>query len=658
MNDKISWWSGISSDVIDGSAEIAVRLMAVRRPIDPVFTPDGKRLAFAVAQVHKTVDGPPFSQIWLSDLEGAAQSVTDVGWSEALPRWSPSGHILAFASDRGSRGLSSHVFILDDTGSHPTELADAGGTIEDMAWESEQTLLLLVADAGAESISMYGAARPAPRDDPAVTQPVGYWRRIKRLDLRSGQIFEVGPSGWSIWEFSQAGADRIVAIGSEEPTENGWYRSSVLDIDLQAHSARNLHRSEWLIACPVASPDLSRVAFVEGWASDRGLLMGEVRIIDLNTSSVSEPLAIPADVAWLKWRDDNSLYFAGIRGLETAYGWIGLDSGAVRRWSEKATLRSRYLCEVTPSPDGTRIAAVVDRFEAPWELAWHSTSEINPDWHVITDLNGWWGKNMPPRTLRRMSWKARDGIEIEGLLVEPIGAGPRPLVLNPRGGPTFPYRFGSVSMLACAVVEAGYPVLMPSPRGTPGRGQAFTRANVGDPGGEELEDVLLGADTCIDLGIAIPGRLAIAGGSYSGYLTAWAVTQHSERFTCAIMMYGISNNVSCHRTCNNARFYEFILQGRPVGREGIGWYMERSPITYISNCKTPTLVLHGERDLCTPLGQGIEFYQALADQGTPTELVVYPREGHAMGNWERDHQIDLAHRVQAWLNQYLGEPAL
>ncbi len=654
-NKTTSWWSGIAPGVIDGSAEIAVKLMAVRRPSDPVFTPDGKRIAFVVAQVFKTADGPPHSQIWITDLEGAAQPVTDEGWTDTLPRWSPSGHTLAFVSDRGSRGLPSHVFVLHEAGSPPTELADVGGTIENMVWESEHTLLLLVAAVGAESISMYGAAKPASHDDPIVTQPVGSRRQVKRLDLSSGQAVEVSPSDWSIWEFSQAGADRIVAIGSEEPTENGWYRSSVIHIDLQAHSARVLHRTEWLVACPAASPDLTRVAFVEGWASDRGLLMGEVRIIDLNTGNVSEPLSIPADVAWIRWRDNASLYFAGIRGLETAYGWIDFDGGDVRLWSEKATLRSRYLCEVTPSPDGTRIAAMADRFEAPWELSWHSTSDGPADWHVISHLNSWWGEHLPPWTLRRISWKARDGLEIEGLLVEPIGGGPRPMVVNSRGGPTFPYRFGSISMLAAAAVEAGYAVFMPSPRGTPGHGQAFTRGNVGDPGGEELEDILLGMDACVDLGVAIPGRIAIAGGSYSGYLTAWAVTQRSERFACAIMMYGISNNVSCHRTCNNARFYEFILQGRPTGREGVSWYMERSPITHIDNCKTPTLVLHGERDLCTPLGQGVEFYQGLADQGVPTELVVYPREGHAMGNWEREHQIDLAHRVRSWLNAYLGQ---
>ncbi|HZQ06187.1 MAG TPA: S9 family peptidase [Anaerolineae bacterium] len=643
------------SQPIDRNAEIAVKLMALRRPIDPVFAPDGKRLAFVVSQICKTADGPPQSEVWISDL-GNSQVVSEAGWTHSLPRWSPNGNTLAFVSDRGNRGVPSHIFLLDQNRFTPIQVADVGGTIEELIWESDHTLLLLIADVGAENISMYGAARPPSQADPQVTQPGGFWRRIKRLDIQSGQAVEVGPVGWNIWEFSTAGSNRVVAIGSQEPTENGWYRSSVLDIDLVSRQARVIHATEWLVASPVMSPDLTRVAFVEGWASDRGLLMGEVRLIDLKKNTVSAPLPIPADVSWLKWRDPANLYFAGIRGLETAYGWIDVDSNQVRVWAEKATLRSRSLCEVTPSPDGSRVAAVMDRFEAPWELAWREFSEETPHWHFITHLNDWWRQNPPPWTCRRITWTGRDGLELEGFLVEQPGGGARPMLVNARGGPTFPYRWGTLSMIASAAAEAGYNVLLPVPRGTPGRGQAFTRANVGDPGGEELYDILRGMDACVEMGVAIRDRIAIGGGSYSGYLTAWAVTQHSERFACAIMMYGISNNVSCHRTCNNARFYEFILQARPVGRDGVGWYMERSPITYIENCQTPTLVMHGERDLCTPLGQGIEFYQGLVDQGIPTELVVYPREGHAMGNWEREHQIDFSHRVQAWLNRYLGNP--
>jgi dipeptidyl aminopeptidase/acylaminoacyl peptidase len=199
-------------------------------------------------------------------------------------------------------------------------------------------------------------------------------------------------------------------------------------------------------------------------------------------------------------------------------------------------------------------------------------------------------------------------------------------------------------------------VLLANPRGTPGRGQPFARANISTPGVEEIDDVVAGIDALAADGIADPGRVGLMGGSWAGYLTAWGVATRSERFRCAVMLYGISNLVSCHRTCNNARFYEFILQARPDSEQAIAHYMRYSPISYAHTSTTATLILTGAEDQCTPPEQGVELYNALAEAGTETELVLYPREGHSATNWEHDHQHDYAMRALAWLERHLGAP--
>jgi dipeptidyl aminopeptidase/acylaminoacyl peptidase len=150
-------------------------------------------------------------------------------------------------------------------------------------------------------------------------------------------------------------------------------------------------------------------------------------------------------------------------------------------------------------------------------------------------------------------------------------------------------------------------------------------------------------------GVADPGRVGITGISYGGYMTAWAAAT-SDRFQAAVMISGISNLLSCHYACNHA-FCEFIVGGPHWEAEPRRLMIERSPMVHVSRTSTPTLILHGREDLCTPLGQAEEFYRALADQGVETELVIYPREGH--GFQERAHQLDAWQRIVAWFNRHL-----
>ena len=133
------------------------------------------------------------------------------------------------------------------------------------------------------------------------------------------------------------------------------------------------------------------------------------------------------------------------------------------------------------------------------------------------------------------------------------------------------------------------------------------------------------------------------GGSYGGYLVAWAVT-HSDIFNAAVMNYGISNLMSCHGTEWNIYWDEFLFDINPY-REPEK-YHRKSPIDYVNNAKTPTLILHGKEDPCVPVGQGREFFRALKELGVETRLLLYPREKH--GWTEKEHIIDALQRQAEW----------
>ncbi len=242
-----------------------------------------------------------------------------------------------------------------------------------------------------------------------------------------------------------------------------------------------------------------------------------------------------------------------------------------------------------------------------------------------------------------------DEHEIEGLLLRPAGAdGPLPLIVWVHGGPTGAHAIEYPTLHDAALLDAGYAVLLPNPRGSSGRGQPFARANIGDMGGGDLRDILAGVDAMVAAGVADPDRIGIAGGSYGGFMAAWAVTQ-TDRFRASIPFAAVTDWLSFHNTTNIGRFDELFLAADPY--EAGGEYFHRSPVVHARAVKTPTLVMHGELDLCVPVSQGIEFHQALAEAGVETELVIYPREGH--GWREREHQLDGCRRMVEWFNQHL-----
>src|SRR4029453_5289968 len=191
--------------------------------------------------------------------------------------------------------------------------------------------------------------------------------------------------------------------------------------------------------------------------------------------------------------------------------------------------------------------------------------------------------------LRAVEWQGAGGLAIRGLLLLPPARprAPMPLVLDIHGGPTWSFKDGFNPGSALPLVAAGYAVLQPNYRGSVGRGQAFTRLNVGDPGGAEFEDVLRGLDWCVQQGIAGPARIGVTGVSYGGYLTAWAAAT-SDRFRAAVMVSGISDLLSYQYTANNG-FSEAII-GVPLhDRDRRRLYIERSPLLHVSGKAPATL---------------------------------------------------------------------
>ncbi len=630
-------------------------LMGLRRPEEVVVSADGAQIAFSVGSSFTRPGEPGNGRIWTATPDGGAREATRGPGVDALPRWSPDGRTLAFASDRDHNGWMS-VYLLGLDPVEATPVGEIPGSVEDIIWSpAADSLLVLAADLGSDRAGAQTATKisekDAPPADPQVIRPQQFWRRLFRVDLASGETSEVGPPDVNVWEFDWRG-DSAIAVVSDEPSESAWYRASLAILDLDSRSAETLQSTSWQIAVPRLSPDGGRVAFIEGFCSDRGILAGTTNVLEIGSGATRE-LAPELDVSWLQWRDDSTLWYAGWRGASSMCGSVSLDGAVEELWGGEASLGHRYQPRISASGDGGLLVAAKEAPGEPPEAFTLAVDRAAEGWQPVSTLNAELAAtDVAP--WESYSWKAHDGLEIEGLLARPeTGGGELPLVVLVHGGPTASWSYAFTNhQHPQLLVDAGYAVLMPNPRGSAGRGQEFARMNLGDLGGEDLQDILAGVDALVAEGIIDGEKVGITGGSYGGFMSAWAITQ-TDRFAAAIPMSCSSNWLSFHNTTNIGRFDELFLDADPY--DATGSYFTRSPIVHARNVRTPTLIIHGALDLCTPVGQAQELYQALAEARVEVELVIYPREGHGTQEW--DHQVDLRDRVVGWFDRHLRSTA-
>jgi dipeptidyl aminopeptidase/acylaminoacyl peptidase len=634
--------------------ECVDRIDRLRFPGDLSFRRDGQCLCVSVRPATREVGQGFQGRIWRIFLDGKSEQLTHGPGNDALCRYAPTDDRLAFASDRAVSGKMA-PYILDEQGPHP--VGDIPGTVEDLRWTPDgRSLIVHAADRGLDG----GATNAATRlwwgepDDPSITRPSPR-RRLFRIDLWDGSTSELGPADVSIWEFDLLGSDGAVAIVSGDASERGWYHARLVRLDFAKMTAQTLHETAWQMIAPAVSPNGKHVAFLEGWSSDRGLVASTISLLDLESRRITTLDApVARDVTTMVWRDDQSLWFAGWSKIGVVYGLIGADGNVTwSRYEDAIVGANSFSASIAPGPDKQGFAAVREAVGVPPEVAFKT--DASSDWRTVSALNDAVASGFAGYPeVRPVAWKGAGGLSLEGLLLLPRGRpdGPLPTIVDIHGGPSWAAKHAFNPGYAVPYAAAGYAVFLPNYRGNTGWGQDFARLNIGDPGGAEFEDILAGIEVCVAEGYADAERLGVTGASYGGYMTAWAVAT-TARFKAAVMVSGISNQLSSHYSCNHD-FHGFINGGPLTEAANRATALDRSPIMRLDRPRTPTLIIHGADDRCTPLGQAQEFYGALLERNCAAELIVYPREGHGLR--EREHRRDAWARTIAWFDRYLGHP--
>ena len=554
---------------MDKLTEVMGRLDRVRFPSDISFHRGGAAIATSIRPAGRDAKQSYQSRIWRYELDGSATQLTHGPNGDYSPRYSPVDDRLAFASDRRVIGKAD-LFILDQDQVKP--LGDIPGTIEDLRWTSDgRALVVLAADRGLDGGATNGAVRIwwDGTEDPAVTNPTDARRRLIKVTVADGKTIEVGPRDATVWEFDLFGDDAAMALVSADASERGWYHSMVAQIDFPSRDVKILHESRWQLQGPAASPLGKRVAFTEGWSSDRGLVAGEMRILDLATGKViSLATSEQSNITSLSWRDEDSLWFAGWSRLGTTYGIVRLDG--TFEWIEREDAvigPNSFLAAISPTPDNEGLAAIREAIGTPPEIVFKQVRKSG--WTQVTALNATiMADYFDYPEVREVHWKGKDGLALEALVLLPKGRepGPLPTIVDIHGGPTWSAKHAFNPGFALHEAAAGYAVFLPNYRGNTGWGQPYSRLNIGDPGGAEWDDIMAGIDHCIAEGFTDADRLGVTGASYGGYMTGWAVAR-TNRFKAAVMVSGISNQWSCHYSCNHD-FGEFIVGG-PLKEEKV-----------------------------------------------------------------------------------------
>ena len=617
---------------------------------------DGRYVAIA-GPFRTELAGVPVMRIGVKDT--ANDTITMLGTvnDDICPRWSPTNDMLAFASDRERRGVS-RLYLIERPGAQPKlHAASLDGTIESLVWSADGTSLLLqTAGLGADKSGAQGSGTVQVADEsipawmPEVEEavPANLWRclwiyRPSEASLREIKLNE----RLTIWEAAWCG-DHIVAIASADPREGGWYHTRLILISPDSGAVEVLYVPQEQLGWVTATADGRYVAVVEACCSDRFVVAGDVLLFNLHGDRKPHRIDTQGvDVTHLAVRSADAIAFVGVRGFETALGEIDPAAALARiTWSAHATLVGRFYAAIAPVGRSGYMIIIHSYTRPPAIMLLDDKGE-----RVVHDLRNEGSDYLLSRAgkLEEINWNGRDGLEIQGFLVSPPGPGPHPLVVHVHGGPVFTHTNSWGMPLAPVLVPAGYAVLYPNPRGSSGRGQGFARMVRGDMNGEDTYDILAGIDELIARGVVDGSRLAVTGVSYGGMMTSWLITQ-TQRFAAAISVAPANDQFSYHFTSNIPDFDTLFLDSDPYDLQGK--HVTRSAVHFARAVTTPTLHIAGALDRCTPPSQALEFHRALVENGTISELVIYPREGH--GVRELEAMIDYHTRIILWLDTHIA----
>jgi len=613
------------------------------------LSPDGTHVAWVQSTAAKTS-----KQVYISEVSGNAPAklvelpITGER-TDFDPAWSPDSKTLTFFSSARERE-QRQLWTVSANGSEARKITNLNGYAARPRWshDGKQVAFLYIEGAGGG-----GPLMAAPVTTGVIDTAI-HNQRVAVLDIASGQLRQLSPPDLHIYDFDWSPNDKkFVATGAAGPGDNNWWIAQIYTIDVAKGNAASIYKPSLEIAVPRWSPDGKSIAFIQGLMSDEGFYGGDLFTMTADGGDVlNRTQNRKASVNSFFWQAPDRILLVEYVGGGSAVSELSSTDNSTRAiWRGPEGIHAfGNFPDFALSRDGKVAAVELSSYNSPPEVF------VGPlgKWRQLTNNNAGlqakWGK------AESIEW-TNEGFNIQGWLVPPVNTEASkkyPMVMLIHGGPSsvttseWPASFGMARAIIAALSTRGYYVLLPNPRGSYGQGEDFTRGNVKDFGGGDLRDDLAGVDAAIKKYPIDPDRLGVTGWSYGGFMTMWTVTQ-TNRFRAAVAGAGIANWQSYYGQ-NLIGQWMIPFFGASV-YDDPAVYEKSSPIRFIKNVKTPTLIVVGEHDAECPASQSYEFWHALKTLGVPTKLIVYAGEGHMF--IDPKHQTDRLEQTVAWFDKYL-----
>ncbi len=631
-------------------------LLSLKSVGGPRLAPDGQRVAFLVTNTDWAQDAF-VSQLWIHDLRTSVSSQLtrhEAGVSQV--QWSPDGKWLTFLSSRVES--RPQLFAMAVDGGEPVRLTNAPGGVAGYAWRPDGAMIAFSSSPAAATRksrdTTLGGFEVVRRDytmqglytidvATALAAPQAGTLRTPAVARFSVASFEWSPDGSRI-AFSATTVPDLIAGNTADIHLLTLADNSVKPLVTQVGADNDPH---W-------SPDGRQLVFSSAMGevkenffrnSRLAVVSAEGGAVRAITSQFDEQ---PGFVDW----GSRGVYFSGLQKTASQLFVVDPTSGAITRVSgPDGGIYSGF----SLSRDQATVAFTVATSTALPELAVSPLASFAP--RVVTSMSAQI-RDWKLGTREVVRWKSRDGAEIEGILIKPRDFDPTkkyPLLCVIHGGPTGVDRPVLPDARYYPVdewVNRGAVVLKVNYRGSAGYGERFRALNYRNLGVGDAWDVISGVDALVAKGFVDPARVASMGWSQGGYISAFLTTS-STRFVATSVGAGISDWRTYYYNTDITPFTVNYLGADPVADPAI--YARTSPIDYVKNAKTPTLIQHGELDRRVPIANAYQLRQALEDRSVPVEMIVYKGYGHGITKPKSQRAV-MQHNL-GWFNHYIfGDP--
>ncbi len=611
----------------------------------PQISPDGKHVTYEVSKTNWEENAFE-TEVWVTAVSAPHNpyQLTSGKKSSSGARWSPDGGQIAFVSDRDGK---RQIYVISPMGGEARQVSKSESPVTAFKWMPDGKSLV------------YSAPDPDSKTMKDRKEKYGEFEIVKAeftmtnlwmqpLDGKATQITTATDS--SVTGFSVSPDGKKVAFGAAANATPGYSGTSdVYVVDLGSKNVRKLVDMRGPDSNPIWSPDSSQVAFQTAngaefyfFANSRIAVVsaagGTPRVL---TATFDED---PQLIAW----NQRGIFFEAREKTASYLFQLDPASGAAHRVGEHDSYAYSAISMTEDGSSATFIRATPTAFP---EVFASPTDKFQPV--ALTTL----GEQLKDFTLAKrevVSWKSKDGATIEGVLMKPADFDPKkkyPLLVVIHGGPTGidqAVERQERNYPAELFVAKGAVILKPNYRGSAGYGEKFRELNVRNLGVGDAWDVLSGVDSLIAQGFVDPNRMGCMGWSQGGYISAFLTTS-SDRFKAISVGAGISDWATYYVNTDITPFTRQYLKSTPWSDPEM--YKKTSPITYVKQAKTPTLIQHGELDKRVPIPNGYELRQALEDNGVTVKMIVYKGFGHGIDKPKQQRAV-MEHNLD-WFSKYI-----